>query len=306
VKIEYVAWTPRFQRDVEQIERADQVCRDYARQGFTLTLRQLYYQFVSRDWIANSDEQYKRLGDLVSKARRAGLLDWDHIVDRGRHLTGHTHWDSPAEIIRSAAYGYRIDTWEFQPHRVEVWVEKEALVDVVGRPAGVWDVDYFACKGYVSDSSIWQAARRLAGYVRRGQSPIVLHLGDHDPSGIDMSRDIEDRLRLFMADEAWDLEVRRIALNMDQIDQYGPPPNPAKVTDSRSAGYIEQYGNSSWELDALDPTVLAGLIDAEIAGIVDQDALDEARGRQTLERAQLDQVVAGWAGIVAGLEGGRP
>lgn len=302
MKIEYVAWTPKRAADQEKIERADQVCRSYAAQGFTLTLRQLYYQFVSRDWIPNKDEEYKRLGDLVSKARRAGLLDWDHIVDRGRHLSGNTHWDSPAEIIRSAAYGYQIDTWDDQDSRVEVWVEKEALVDVIGRPARTWDVDWFACKGYVSDSSIWQAGRRLAGYVRRGQDPIVLHLGDHDPSGMDMSRDIEERLRLFMGDGGHRLDVRRIALNMDQIEAYAPPPNPAKVTDSRSGAYIDQYGDSSWELDALDPTVLAGLIDDEIAGIVDMDLLDEQRARQARERGQLDQVVDNWTAIVADLD----
>lgn len=85
---------------------------------------------------------------------------------------------------------------------------------------------------------------------------VILHLGDHDPSGIDMTRDISDRLELFGAD----VEVKRIALNWDQIDEFTPPPNPAKLSDSRAGAYIAEYGDESWELDALEPTLKAAPI----------------------------------------------
>src|SRR4051794_29815064 len=113
-------FTPAHQR---LIDMADQICREYAAQGFDLTLRQLYYQFVARDVIANKQTEYKRLGSIINDARLAGLLDWDYIVDRTRNLRGLSHWENPHSVIRSAASGYRTERWADQPHRVEVWIE---------------------------------------------------------------------------------------------------------------------------------------------------------------------------------------
>lgn len=242
------------------IAQANQICAEYAAQRFDLTLRQLYYQFVARDLLPNTQQSYKRLGKIINDARLAGYLDWDYIVDRTRNLRGLPSWTSPASIIRSSAYGYRIDKWAQQPYRIEVWIEKEALIGVFTRICNELEVDFFACRGYVSQSELWRAAERHISYERDEQETIVLHFGDHDPSGMDMTRDIQDRLWLFGANT----EVRRIALNMDQIDHYQPPPNPAKLTDARAQSYIAEYGYESWELDALEPTVLAGLVEQEV------------------------------------------
>ena len=242
------------------IDTARQICADYQRQGFDLTLRQLYYQFVARGYLPNKDTEYKRLGNIINDARLTGQLDWNYIVDRTRNLRGLAHWETPSSVIDSAAYGYRTDRWENQPHRVEVWIEKDALAGVISNACTRADVPFFSCRGYTSQSELWGAGQRLARYSRLGQDPIVIHLGDHDPSGIDMTRDIGDRLALFGARAT----VRRIALNMDQVDHYQPPPNPAKLTDARATGYITQYGNESWELDALDPATLDALITATI------------------------------------------
>ena len=272
-RIAYDAWAPGAEA-LSVVERANAICADYAAQGYDLTLRQLYYQFVARGFIPNTQQSYKRLGDIVNRGRLAGLVDWDYIVDRTRNLQALSHWSTPAEIIRDAARGFNLDKWATQPTRVEVWVEKEALAGVVGQAGEREDCAYFSCRGYVSQSELWGAAQRLGGYVEAGQRVVVLHLGDHDPSGIDMTRDIEDRLEKFtmrdylanhredfgdtvmvsdvlraMAERvggSWPstpaIEVRRIALNMDQVEEFDPPPNPAKLTDSRIAGYLERYG----------------------------------------------------------------
>ncbi|MFC1410461.1 hypothetical protein ACEZCY_14465 [Streptacidiphilus sp. N1-12] len=275
---------------LDMIAMAEEICRDYAVQGFDLTLRQLYYQFVARGHLANKQSEYKRLGSVVNDARLAGLIDWDHIVDRTRNLRGLSHWDNPESIIRSVAYGYRTELWANQPHRVEVWVEKDALVGVISRVASRHDVDYFSCRGYTSQSELWSAARRLSRYEREGQKPVVIHLGDHDPSGVDMTRDIQERLELFGAH----VDVRRIALNMDQVEQYNPPPNPAKLTDSRATGYIDLYGRSSWELDALEPTMLDRLIDADIARWRDDTQWEADRTAMEVERELLEAVSSRW------------
>ncbi|MCX5601561.1 hypothetical protein OOK29_25765 [Streptomyces phaeochromogenes] len=293
-RITYVEkkFTPAHQR---LIAMADQICREYAEQGFDLTLRQLYYQFVARDVIANKQTEYKRLGSIINDARLAGLLDWDYIVDRTRNLRGLSHWDNPESVIQSAAYGYRTERWEQQPYRVEVWIEKDALVGVIAGACERNDVDYFSCRGYTSQSELWGAARRMTRYQQAGQKPIVIHLGDHDPSGVDMTRDISDRLALFGAD----VDVRRIALNMDQIEEHDPPPNPAKLTDSRATSYIREHGSSSWELDALEPTLLDRLIEDEIWAWRDADQWEADTEAMEGERTLLRQVAGRWSEVAA-------
>jgi hypothetical protein len=254
------------------IAMADKLATEYKAQGYDLTLRQLYYQFISLDFFANNESNYNRLGRIVSDARLTGLMDWSHLTDRGRsaHNVGWFGAEPPTQdqLITDAADSYALDPWEGQARRVEVWVEKQALEQVVQRATSGFRAVYFANKGYVSQSEMWSAARRISGY-RQGhpERTLILHLGDHDPSGIDMTRDITDRLQLFGARA----EVKRIALNMDQIEAYDPPPNPAKQTDSRFVEYEQQYGSQSWELDALRPEQLVTLIQDELHAVIDPD-----------------------------------
>jgi hypothetical protein len=305
VKIRYEEWKPGLAA-LRTIEQAEAICADYARQGYDLTLRQLYYQFVARDLIPNTQQSYKSLGSTINRARLAGLLDWDYIVDRTRNLRGVSHWETPASVIDSAAYGFRLDKWADQPSRVEIWVEKEALAGVVERVGTERDVDYFSCRGYVSQSELWGAGQRLKRRILDGQDVVVLHLGDHDPSGVDMTRDITDRLTQFIGYRAdLHLEVRRIALNMAQVEQYNPPPNPAKLTDSRANGYIEQHGTESWELDALDPATLSALINEHIDGIVGPELYEAQEAAEAEHRQLLTAAAERWTEVVDFLAGAR-
>jgi hypothetical protein len=282
------------------ITTANEILEEYAAQGFDLTLRQLYYQFVARGFIPNKDAEYKKLGGVVSDARLAGLIDWDYIVDRTRNMRQNGHWSSPQSIIESCARAYQINKWAEQPNYVEVWIEKDALVGVIQGVCGAEDVPYFSCRGYTSQSEMWSAAMRLVNCQREGRKCHIIHLGDHDPSGIDMTRDIRDRLRLFCAGHSasWHITVHRIALNMDQVQEYNPPPNPAKVTDSRSGPYIDKYGDESWELDALEPSVLVGLIRDKINDLRDPDIWDGACRAEAVQRETLGEVHRQWAKVV--------
>ena len=262
-KVEYV--TKRFNAASEsRIVDANEIISEFAELGFSLTLRQLYYQFVARGKIENSQKSYKQLGELISNARLAGLIDWRAIEDRTRSVRGRNHWDCPAGIVDAAAGWYGRALWVDQDYRPQVWIEKDALVGVIEGVCVEFDVPYFSCRGYTSQSALWRAAQVMRG-LPFGQTPVVIHLGDHDPSGMDMTRDITERLKLFCGQA---VAVERIALNYDQIKQYNPPANPAKLTDSRAGGYISKFGSDSWELDALNPTVIAALIRAEIEGYI--------------------------------------
>lgn len=287
------------------IEQANRIIADYSRSGLRLTLRQLYYQFVARDLLPNNLRSYKNLGNAVNDGRVAGMIDWNAIEDRTRSLRSGAHWDDPAHIIGAAARSFAMDKWEGQKRRVEVWIEKDALVGVIEEVCGDLDVAFFSCRGYVSQSEMWSAAMRLVQYGKAGQRPLIVHLGDHDPSGMDMSRDIFDRLELFMEAHGVEAaEVRRIALNTDQVERYDPPPNPAKVTDSRAPKYIERFGTESWELDALEPTVLIDLIRTEVESVMDKTLWNQKYDEQERHREILTKASNQWEQVADYLENG--
>jgi hypothetical protein len=272
------------------IAQANDILSEYSSAGYDITLRQLYYQFVARGFIENTQKSYKRLGSCIDEARLAGLIDWYSIVDRTRNLQGRSSWDSPSEIVRSCYDSFHFDRWENQDYRVEVWCEKEALIGIFQRVCRKYDVDYFACRGYVSQSEMWRAAQRLISYRRGDQKTMILHFGDHDPSGIDMTRDIKDRMRMFGAK----VKVDRLALNMDQVEEYNPPENPAKMTDSRFDGYVSEFGDSSWELDALPPEKLAALVAKAINKFRDLDKWKQVIDREQDARSQLKVLSDNW------------
>ena len=276
------------------IAQANEIVEEYAADGFTLTLRQLYYQFVARGLIANNDRSYKRLGSVISDGRCAGLIDWDAIEDRTRWLRKNAAWESPEEIVEICARTFNFDMWENQTHRPEVWIEKDALVGAIEGVCNSLEVPHFSCRGYASQSELWRAGRRLRGWNLAGQQPVVIHLGDHDPSGMDMTRDVTDRLSLFAETT---VPVVRIALNMPQVEEFNPPPNPAKLTDSRAERYIAEFGDSSWELDALDPKTLSRLITAAVESVRDDEKWAEMIEKRDDARATLQSVSDKWAEV---------
>jgi len=288
-KVEYIQ--KRFSlATTKLIDLANEIISEYEAQGFVLTLRQLYYQLVARGHIPNRQTEYKRLGSILNDARLAGLVDWLAIEDRTRNLRALSHWDNPRQIVKTAASQYRIDRWENQPAYCEVWIEKDALIGVIEGVCNELDVPFFSCRGYTSASEMWQAAQRLIDQERElGKETTIFHLGDHDPSGIDMTRDIQDRLQLFGAYT----DVRRIALTAEQVEQYNPPPNPAKMTDARYTGYVAEYGEECWELDALEPTVLAELIRQYVTYLIDEDRWQAVEEREVTDKAKLQEIVNG-------------
>jgi hypothetical protein len=276
------------------IRQARTIIEEYQAQRFTLTLRQLFYQFVSRDLIANDHAEYKRLGRIIVDARRGGYIGWNSIEDRTRNLLSLPTWDDPAEAVRDAADAYREDVWAMQPHRPEVWIEKDALLGVIEGVCNEFRVPYFSCRGNVSDSEMYTAGKRYDAAVNQGQAPVILHLGDHDPSGLDMTRDIHERLWTFSNQQyRAAIDLRRLALNIDQTA--GLPPNTAKESDGRYAAYAKQYGDTSWELDALDPVFIANLIRTELDALIDPQAWADALAAEEANRQVLVKASANWS-----------
>lgn len=269
---------------LDMIAQANEIIAEYEPAGYSLTLRQLYYQFVSRDLFPNQEASYSKLKGLISKGRMAGLISWTAIEDRGRNLMGHRTYRHPNQALEAVRDSYKRDLWADQVWRPEVWVEKQALEGVIGGICNKLRIDFFACKGYNSQSEQWRAGQRFANYIKKGQRPIVFHLGDHDPSGLDMTRDNRERLTLFAGTP---IIVQRLGLNMDQIEELNPPPNPAKQTDARFDAYREEFGDSSWELDALDPKYIERLIEQNVSRIRDEWEWELSLLREVEEREAI-------------------
>lgn len=340
------------------IDSVNRFIRTSTAQGFRVSLRQCYYHLVahdlfpddmkwswvteSRKWVRdpeagtkNADPNYGWLGDVVSEGRMAGLIDWEAVEDRGRFVRTIPSWDSPADVVEAVSQQFKLDLWADQSHRPEVWIEKDALVGVIEPVCRELRVPFFSCRGYSSLSAMWEAAQRFYKQLKAGKRPVVLHLGDHDPSGIDMTRDIENRLNIDFISMDWlrdmmsvstakmseirdeieahvrtlgggdgcrGVRVLRLALNMDQVEAYGPPPNPTKLTDSRAKKYLEQYGEESWELDALPPASLADLIREHVGEMRDEAKWEAAAGQEAAGRKSLARASGRWPDVEAFLK----
>lgn len=295
-KIMYDVWNPQ-KKTLIMLEKLAEVIEDYKARGFyPLSLRQIYYQAVARGLIANSEKSYNTMTYNIRRAREAGMFDWDSIEDRNRILRINTHWNDPADIIQSAATQYAVDKRATQPVYIEAWVEKDALIGVLEPVARRYDVPCFACKGYVSITANHEAAMRFKAQTHRDRR-VIIYAGDYDPCGFDIHHSILERLQQFGAD----VELIRIGLTQEQIAKYNPPPAPVKVKDTRAAGFIKEKGTQVWELDALDPQVIADLYTQQIEALTDFSLIREAERQEAVGRNVLQSIYQKWPAVVANL-----
>lgn len=253
---------------------------EYDKSGYKLTLRQLYYQLVSRDIIPNLLKEYQKLSRLLSDARLTGLVDWDMVEDRVRIPHIKPQFTDIKHLVETALYSYRKDRWKDQDYYVELWCEKDALSGVLKPITDKYHIHLLVNRGYGSTTVLYDASKRFASAEQGGKICVLLYLGDLDPSGEDMVRDISMRLYQFNVN----VFVRKIGLTIEQVQLYDPPPNPAKKTDPRSKEFISKYGSSSWEVDALRPDDLNHLIKSEI-----QKFLDETKMKQIIQEEDAEK-----------------
>lgn len=280
---------------VTVIKQANKIIDEYREAGYTLTLRQLHYQFVARDLYENTQQNYKRLGNIIDAARKAGRVDWEAIEDRTRTLRRVPVWNTPESAVERIRNAFKLDPWDEQPikRRIEIWVEKDAAVGIVEPTCNDLRLPYFSCRGYSSSSGLYEAGKRLQAYRAAGYETLVLYLGDHDPSGVQMTDVSEDRVNMY---SSGNVEFRRIALTLEQIEQYSPPPNWTKETDSRTKWYIDKFNTDEcWELDALSPRVVDQVIRGHVEPLIDRAAWDKTLATEEDHRATLSEIISNWA-----------
>ncbi len=268
------------------------VVENYQSQGYRLTLRQLYYQLVVQNIFANLQKNYAKLSQLLGEARMTGLCDWDVIEDRIRVPKFPNEWGGIPDAMDTLIDVYRRKRWADQKEYVEVWVEKDALSGVLLPITNEYHVHLLVNRGYSSISAMHDSAIRFRRAERDGKKCHLLYIGDLDPSGEDMVRDIDTRLKEFFAV----VTVEKIALNRDQVDAYQLPPNPAKLSDPRAKNYITENGAESWEVDALPPNVLDALLRSKLDEHIDMKLYEEVIALEEVDKEEMKKFASGEVG----------
>ena len=264
------------------------IISSYYDKGMKITVRQAYYQAVSKNLIPNNANQYNKIVNLIADGRMYGLIDWNMIEDRTRHLRENNHWESPEEIIHDAIDWYQIDTRTTQPTYLEAWIEKDSLVSILEATCRRLDVPCFSCRGNPSITSLYEAAIRFAEHQEQGQRCIILYAGDHDPSGLNIPAVIQERFYDFHVE----VELIRIGITLDQIRELNLPPFPAKEKDKNIKKYIAQTGlKQAWELDALPPETLSYLFESHILAFTDKDLWIKETQREKQDKTRLSEML---------------
>jgi hypothetical protein len=285
----------------ERLGTINGIIQEYQKEGYKLTLRQLYYQLVSRDVIPNKQSEYSKLSTLLKEGRMGGVVDWDAIEDRLRQPSSPSSWDSPQSAMNALIQQYKLPRMEGQRNYIEVWVEKDALSGVLKRVTEKYHIPILVNRGYSSASAMFDAYNRFKDGIKEiigddedGEgSVIIFYLGDFDPSGMDMIRDVEDRILEFATKHFnnFPLQVIPIALTKEQIKKYNPPPNPAKRTDPRAKDFIAKHGATSWEVDALPPNVLNKLLEDVIKKHINIGMYEEIVSRENADKEKLESLI---------------
>jgi hypothetical protein len=262
-----------------------------------LTLRQIYYRLVARQVIPNTINEYKGLSRHLVKARETGAVDYRKIEDRLRTtIGGDSGFDSLEEYLE-----WRLDQlfnshkyldlamWENQETFIEVWLEKDALSRTVSSVGNRFNIRTCPSRGYASFSYIAKAVERLKEVEH--ESIVIIYLGDHDPSGLDIPRDIYSRLVRYGV-PGDKLQIDRIALTVEQIEEHRLPPAPGKTTDSRYQSFVDSTGSDDVvELDALEPPILQGILREAIEGYIDADLWNERVSEIADEKERLKEML---------------
>jgi hypothetical protein len=269
------------QKTLIMIETARQILEDQN----PMTVRQVYYQLVSRQVIENSRGQYQAVSSALVDARKDGSIPWEWIEDRLRRPRTVSMWDDLGDFAQTARKAYRRDVWPTQGRLVEVWLEKDALSGIFESVLNRYGVTLNVGRGYDGWDSIHNAAER---YLQWERAVTILYFGDFDPSGEDMARSLRERLEFFKTSP----EIRKCALIQEDIELYKLPPNFTKPTDTRRAAFVARYGDQSVELDALPATILRDRLEAAVSELMDLQALEQVRAQAIEDRAQISSLLA--------------
>lgn len=243
-------------------------------EGYSVTLRQMFYLAVNANVMENEEREYKRLCSIVSDARLAGLIDWESFPDMMRQTRIVETFSNTASFLNTIDEQYYEDLWKYQKNHVEVWVEKDGLIGTLERTCKLYRVPLFVSRGFSSHHSMYEASLRLRNKIKKGKQVILLQVGDFDRNGLLMSEDSIKRIRMFAKSDA--IDSVRVCLNEDQIRYYNVPKDPRSTS-----------REDRWEVDAIDPASLNRLVMSSIAYYGEGELFTKATAQESANRQAL-------------------
>jgi hypothetical protein len=253
-----------------------------------MTVRQLFYQLVSRGVIENNTGSYQSVSRVMTKARNDGRCSFDWIVDRSRPEYTPQVWDDAAGYAETVKRSYRKDYWTTQPTYCEIWVEKDAIIGSIEDLTNELGVKVRVGRGFVSTTKAHEIARRFSQVKK---DIVIYYLGDHDPSGVSMERELTNRIRAYGSPP---FTLKRLAIFAGDIRKFKLPPLRVKMSDSRAEGFLAKYSNRCVELDALPPNELRRRIREAVEELLDVKLWNRAIAVERVEVASILETVSLW------------
>lgn len=249
-----------------------------------ITIRHLFYRLTGRGVISKTEKDYKNLCGQLTKWRKELEIPFDAFIDGTRWHHGAQTYSSAQEALENSVRNFRKNLWDAQPHYVELWAEKDAILSIIQPIANAWSIPVFPCRGFASISSLFETAQTFKAKKKQGKDAIILYLGDHDPSGIAIDAAIKNSWNFF------DMEpprFERLAVFDHQIEEFNLPTRPVKETDRRAKNWI----GGCVEIDTLTPAQIRDLVDNRLAELVDRGQWERTKLIEQAERDALSEIL---------------
>lgn len=253
-----------------------------------ITLRGLFYRVVSTGFLASTDdEHYKRVGRLVTRLRRIGLIPYPWIVDSMRSTDKPSSWTGLTDFAETVRNAYRKDFWNHIPSYVHIFTEKDAIAGVIQPVTREYDVRLSPIRGYTSESFVWG----IADQWKQIDKPIfAAYLGDYDPSGFDIERDLRTKLADLSGRH---FEWVRLGVNESDFNDYNLVRLKPKKKDRRFAKFQVEHGNDCAEIDALPPNIIRAGVRGFIENHIPQDEWQRLKDVEAIETESFQELLAG-------------
>jgi hypothetical protein len=266
-----------------------------------MTLRQLYYRLISAGALNNRQAEYQRLGGLMTRIREAGDVPRNWLVDHTRATLKPSSWSGLGDFAESVRRCYRLDFWASLPHYVAIFVEKDAVAGTIQPITNKYDVALHVCRGYSSVSF----AGEMADLWEKIEKPIyAYYLGDFDPSGFDLERDLREKLSRYSGLESFERDIHeqhaiaqlafswvRLGVDWTDFDLLDLIKLPVKKSDNRAKGFVAEWGESCAEIDAIAPSELRERVENAILGHIDAERWNRLIAVEKAEQETLERFV---------------
>jgi hypothetical protein len=279
----------RYRRSAAEMDAIREAIVDILDEHSPMTVRQVFYALTVRGVIEKTEAEYKQtVVRLLDQMRWDGDIDWDDISDATRWMHKPRSYNSVEDGIAQTAQLYRRNLWADNDDYVEIWCEKDALAGVIAQVTYQYDVPLMVSRGFSSSTYLRGAADKI---TRIAKPTFVYHFGDHDPSGLWISKQIERGLLRHLEDigdfDLDDFLFEHIAVTPEQIEKWKLPTRPTK-TEANGNRHAKQFKGASVELDAIPVDELHELIYAVISRHLDPHRLRVLRAAEASERKLLE------------------